>query len=73
VREWLSLSDLEPAAQEQVIGVLADEAEASGDTGPLERTLAGGDLLGDRDPAAVPKHVRDQIAQVLTGAIDDAG
>ena len=71
MNEWLTLSDLAPAGQEQIIAVLADEAEQSGDTGPLERALAGGDLLGGRDPAAVPRHVREAIAQVPTARLDD--
>jgi hypothetical protein len=69
VTEWLTLSDLEPADQEDIVVILADEAEQSGDTGPLERTLAGGDLLGGREPIHVPPEVRDRIAAVLTRRI----
>jgi hypothetical protein len=69
VTEWLTLSDIEPGDQEEIIPILADEAGQSGDPGPLERALAGGDLLGDREPIHVPRDVRDRIAAVLTRGI----
>jgi hypothetical protein len=71
VTGFLVLSDLEPAAQEAVVTALADWAEQSGDPGPLERALAGGDLLGGREPAHVPPEIRDRIGQALTAAIHD--
>jgi hypothetical protein len=59
------------AAAEGILLVLADEAERTGDTGPLEVALATGDMLGGRDPVAVAPDVRDAIAQVLTAHLDD--
>jgi hypothetical protein len=32
------------------VTALADEADATGNTDPMERELAGGDLLGDATP-----------------------
>ncbi len=65
-----TLSDLEPVDQEEIVAGLADEAEASGESGPLERALAAGELLGGRDPASVPRDVCDRIARVLSKRID---
>jgi hypothetical protein len=69
MNERMTLSQLEPVDQNAVVAVLADWAEESGDARPLGRALAGGDLLGDRDPAAVSKRMRDRIAAVLTRRI----
>jgi hypothetical protein len=69
--EWMTLSDFEPAEQEELVAILADEAERSGDTGPLEHVLAGGDVLGGREPIHVPVAVRDRIGAVLTRRIPD--
>jgi hypothetical protein len=69
----VSLADLEPAVQDAIVNVLAAEAEQTGDTAPLEFALVYGDVLGGREPVQVPRDVRDQLAQVLTDAIDDAG
>jgi hypothetical protein len=66
--DWLTLSDLPPADQEAIVAV-ADEAEQSGDAGPLERALAGGDLLGDRDPVHVPPDPRTIGSAAIQGAM----
>jgi hypothetical protein len=63
---WITLSDLTRDDEEQVVAVLADWCEQSGNPRPLGRALAGGDLLGGRDPASVPPDVRNRIAAVLT-------
>jgi hypothetical protein len=66
----LTLSNLSPDTQEEIVTALADEADATGNTDPLERALAGGDLLGDRDPIHVPPAVRNRIGAALTRHID---
>jgi hypothetical protein len=66
---WVTLSDLPRDDQEQVVAVLADWCEQSGDPRPLGRALAGGDVLGGREPASVPPAVRNRIAAVLTRRI----
>jgi hypothetical protein len=62
----VTLSCLPPDEQDAIVAVLADEAERSGDPRPLGRALAGGDVLGGRDPASVPAAVRGRVAVVLT-------
>ncbi len=65
----LTISDLEPDDQDEIVAALADEAEQSGDQRPLEHALTGGDLLGGRDPAHAPRWLRVRIAAVLTRRI----
>jgi hypothetical protein len=67
--DLVNLADLGPAADE-VLSVLADEAERTGDTGPLEIALATGDILGGRQPVHVARDVREAIATALTRHID---
>jgi hypothetical protein len=71
-RTWpVSLNELDPGVHDAIVTVLADEAEATGDTGPLEFALAFGDVLGGREPVHVDRGVRGRIAQVLTDSIGD--
>jgi hypothetical protein len=60
--DWLTLSDLPPADQEAIVAALADEAEQSGDDGPLERALAG-------DPVHVPPDPRTIGSAAIQGAM----
>jgi hypothetical protein len=68
--DWLNLSDLDPDGQEQVIAILADEAEQLDDTRWLEATLASGAaLLGGRDPF----HVAPDVCFVAAAALAPGG
>jgi hypothetical protein len=69
VSEFITLSELDPAVQEQIVEALADWADDSDDPMPLARALADGDLLGGREPPSVPPTVRNRIGEALTAAI----
>ena len=67
--EFITLSELDPAVQEQIVEALADCADDCRDPMPLARALTDGDLLGGRKPASVPPTVRNRIGEALAAAI----
>jgi hypothetical protein len=56
----------EPSEQEDIVATLTSWCERTGDPMPLERALAGGDLLGGCDPWEVPPDVRNAIGAALS-------
>ena len=60
-RPRVTLGSLAPNEQEEIVAALTSWFERAGDREPLERALAGGDLLGGCDPWDVPPEVRNAI------------
>jgi hypothetical protein len=62
----VTLADFAPALQDQLLSVLADWCEQTGDLDPLERALATGDPRGGVDPVHAPLELCRRLDAVLS-------